>query len=83
MYVKGCSLGDKYKHLQTGHIWEVVEYNGEPVFIDTEYGDISEYIDEDFFEKINCFVRNQQNTLLSGCSGSKFIKNYRFGNYLL
>ena len=53
MYVKGCSLGDKYRHLQTGHVWEVVEYNGEPVFIDTEYGDISEYIDEDFFEKLN------------------------------
>lgn len=53
MYVGGCSLGDEYRHIENGHVWKVVEYNGEPVFIDTEYGDISEYLDEDFFEKIN------------------------------
>lgn len=53
MYVGGCSLGDEYRHIENGHVWKVVEYNGEPVFIDTEDGDISEYLLDEFFEKIN------------------------------
>lgn len=52
MRAENYEEGTQFKNIHTNHIWEVIYFGDVKVFIDNEYGDVSDYLDEDNFVEL-------------------------------
>lgn len=56
MLANECRLGKRLKHKETKTIFEVKDVDGQKMWVDVKWGDISSYLDEDLFYDLDYYT---------------------------